>query len=77
MSVGSGKIYAQRKGSNMGTVTVKQRTYQLGDLFTTLSSGTTGTIQEIIPNSSGSVRVRLDVEGKERWTTISPDQLGN
>lgn len=44
-------------------------TYQVGDLFTTMNSKVTGTIQEIVPNASGSVRILLDVEGEPRWTT--------
>lgn len=43
--------------------------YKVGDLFTSQKSKITGTIKEIVPNSSGSVRVKLDVEGKTRWTT--------
>ena len=50
-------------------MTINGKTYEVGDLYTTHQSGVTGTIQEIIPNSSGSVRVRLDVDGKTRWTT--------
>ena len=46
---------------------------QLGQEFTTQKSGVKGTIKEIVPNASGSVRVRLDVRGKERWTTIKPE----
>ena len=54
-------------------MTIDNKVYQVGDLFTTLKSKETGVIKEIIPNSSGSVRVRLDVKGKERWTTIKPE----
>ena len=50
-------------------MTANGKTYQVGDLFTTSKSKVTGTIKEIIPNSSGSVRVRLEVDGKPRWTT--------
>ena len=50
-------------------MTAYGKTYQVGDLFTTSKSKVTGTIKEIIPNSSGSVRVRLEVDGKPRWTT--------
>jgi len=45
----------------------------IGQEFVTLKSGVKGTIREIVQNSSGSVRVRLDVKGKERWTTIAPE----
>ena len=39
-------------------MTVNGYTYKVGDLFTTLKSKKTGVIKEIIPNASGSVRVR-------------------
>lgn len=42
----------------------------VGQKFTTLSSGVTGTVQEIVKNANGSLRVRLDVDGKDRWTTV-------
>ena len=51
-------------------MTVNGKTYQVGDLFTTQKSKVTGTIQEIVPNASGSVRVKLEVDGKPRWTTF-------
>lgn len=52
-------------------MTVDNKTYQVGDLFTTLKSHKTGTIKEIIPNASGSVRVLLEMPNKEtRWTTV-------
>lgn len=60
------------KGNNM---TIANKTYEVGDLFTTLSSGVTGTITEIVKNTNGSVRVKLDTEGGERWTTVSADSL--
>lgn len=56
-------------------MTVNQKTYEVGDLFTTLSSGVTGTITEIVKNASGSVRVKLDTDKGERWTTVSADSL--
>jgi hypothetical protein len=46
---------------------------QLGQELTTQKSGAKGIVKEIIQNSSGSVRVRLDVRGKERWTTVKPE----
>ena len=45
--------------------------YQIGDNYTTLKSGVTGVIKEIHPQASGSVRILLDVQGNERWTTWS------
>jgi hypothetical protein len=56
-------------------MTVNNKTYKVGDLFTTLSSGVTGTISEIVKNASGSVRVKLDTDKGERWTTVSADAL--
>jgi hypothetical protein len=52
-----------RKEAKMTTLTV-------GSQFTTAKSGVVGTIQEIIKNPSGSARVRLDVNGQPRWTTV-------
>lgn len=42
----------------------------VGSQFTTQKSGTVGTVQEVIKNASGSYRVRLTVEGQDRWTTV-------
>ena len=42
----------------------------IGDTFATQSSGVTGVVQEVIKNSTGSLRVRLDVNGQDRWTTV-------
>lgn len=47
----------------MATITV-------GSQFTTAKSGVTGTVQEIVKNSNGSYRLRLDVNGADRWTTV-------
>ena len=51
-------------------MTINGKTYEVGDLFTTQKSQVTGVIKEIVPNSSGSVRVRLEVDGQPRWTTF-------
>lgn len=45
-------------------------TISVGSQFTTAKSGVTGVIQEIVKNASGSFRVRLDVNGQPRWTTV-------
>jgi hypothetical protein len=45
--------------------------YQIGDLFTTQRSKVTGTIKEIVPVTAKRTRVKLEVEGKDRWTTFS------
>lgn len=56
-------------------MTVKDKTYAVGDLFTTLSSGVTGTILEIIKNPTGSMRVKLDTPSGIRWTTVDFNNL--
>ena len=48
-------------------------TYTVGDTFTTLKSKVTGVIKEIHANESGSTRILLDVNGKDRWTTYKVD----
>ena len=42
----------------------------VGSQFTTAKSGIVGTIQEVKENKTGSFRVRLDVNGQPRWTTV-------
>lgn len=42
----------------------------VGSQFTTAKSGVTGTVKEIVKNDNGTSRVRLDVNGQDRWTTI-------
>ena len=46
------------------------KTPKIGETITTAKSGVSGVVQEVVKNSSGSVRVRLDVHGDTRWTTI-------
>ena len=41
----------------------------VGSQFTTAKSKVTGTVQEIVKNANGSMRIRLDVNGQDRWTT--------
>ena len=48
---------------------VSVATYKVGDTYTSQKSKVTGTIKEIIPTDKNTVRVKLDVEGKVRWTT--------
>jgi hypothetical protein len=50
-------------------MSVNTALYKVGDTYTSQKSKVTGTIKEIVPNANGSVRVKLDVEGKPRWTT--------
>jgi hypothetical protein len=53
-------------------MTVANKTYQIGDLFTTQRSNVTGTITEIIPVSDRTTRVKLSLEnGEYRWTTVT------
>ena len=44
---------------------------QVGSPFTTAVSKVSGIVQEVIANKNGSFRVRLDVAGQPRWTTIN------
>lgn len=43
---------------------------EIGNTLTTAKSKVTGVIQEVVANKNGSFRVRLDVAGQPRWTTI-------
>lgn len=42
----------------------------IDSLFVTPKSGVSGIVKEIIENSNGYKRVRLDVNGETRWTTV-------
>ena len=42
----------------------------VGSQFKTQKSGIVGTVQEVIQNSTGSFRIRLEVNGQDRWTTV-------
>jgi predicted lipoprotein len=55
------------KGSKMANLTKPT----VGSQFTTLKSKVTGEVVEVIKNKNGSYRVRLDVDGEPRWTTIT------
>ena len=57
----------KRKEKQMET---KIQTPTVGSQFTTAKSGVTGTVQEVIKNTTGSLRIRLDVNGQDRWTTV-------
>ena len=56
-------ITTTTKGSTMATLTV-------GSQFITQKSGVQGTIEEIVENPSGSVRLRLMTSEGTRWTTV-------
>ena len=43
----------------------------IGQSFTTQKSGVTGVVQEIVENKNGTFRIRLDVNGQDRWTTAT------
>jgi hypothetical protein len=45
-------------------------TITIGSQFTTAKSGVTGIVKEIVQNKNGTQRVRLDVAGQDRWTTV-------
>ena len=42
---------------------------EIGQLYTTTQSGITGIIKAIDNHPSGTYRILLDVNGKERWTS--------
>lgn len=42
----------------------------VGSQFTTAISKVSGVVQEVVANKNGSFRVRLDVAGQPRWSTI-------
>lgn len=50
-------------------MSVATATYKVGDTYTTQKSKVTGVITEITPQPNGNVRVKLDVNGKFRYTT--------
>ena len=47
-----------------------ESTITVGSQFTTQKSGVSGTVQEIVQNANGTSRVRLSVDGQDRWTTV-------
>ena len=53
-------------------MTVGNKTYQIGDLFTTQRTGITGSISEIVPVNDRTTRVKLVLDnGDYRWTTVT------
>jgi hypothetical protein len=65
--LGIKKTTPNRKGNKQ--MAVNTATYKVGDTFTTQKSKVTGIITEINPQANGNVRVKLDVDGKPRYTT--------
>jgi hypothetical protein len=60
-----GKSNQQKEGN----MSVANSLYKVGDTYTTQKSKETGVIKEIVPQTNGNVRVKLDLNGKTRWTT--------
>ena len=46
-------------------------TLEIGQVYTTAKSGVQGIIKAVDNHPSGVARVLLDVEGSERWTSVS------
>ena len=44
----------------------------IGDTIVTTASGIVGTVMEIVPNNTGSFRVRISHDSGEKWTTVKP-----
>jgi len=44
----------------------------VGDTIITTASGIVGTVMEVVPNSTGSFRVRIAHDSGEKWTTVKP-----
>jgi hypothetical protein len=49
----------------------KMPTLEIGQTFTTEKSAVTGIIKAVDNHPSGVSRVLLDVDGTERWTSVS------
>jgi hypothetical protein len=56
----------KQKEDTMSNITAPQ----VGSPFTTAVSKVSGIVQEVVANKNGTFRVRLDVNGTDRWTTI-------
>jgi hypothetical protein len=63
--VGSAIINPQQQKGN------KMATLEIGQTFTTEKSGVVGVIKAVDNHPSGVNRVLLDVNGTERWTSVS------
>lgn len=50
-------------------------TIALGSEFTTTKSNVTGTVEEIVVHPSGTVRLRLLVNGETRWTSVKSEDV--
>ena len=58
-------------GSLQGSKVIHMSQIEIGSQFTTQKSGVSGIVQEVVKNANGSFRVRLDVAGQPRWTTVT------
>ena len=62
-------------GGNVGgncynnQTTTKEKKMEIGQTYTTTTSGITGVIKAVDNHPSGVNRILLDVNGKERWTS--------
>ena len=48
----------------------------VGSQFTTQKSAVTGTVTEVKENTNGTLRIKLDVNGQDRWTTVKQFDCG-
>ena len=62
----------QKQPKGKTKMAVNNILYSVGDVYTSQKSKVSGVIKEITPQANGNVRVRLDVDGKTRWTTWTP-----
>ena len=53
------------------TITERKKMLEIGQTLTTAKSGVVGVIKAIDNHPSGVARVLLDVDGSERWTSVS------
>jgi preprotein translocase subunit YajC len=66
MSAGYARIAFQTTKGNK-----QMENLTIGQTFTTTNSGVTGTIKAVDNHPSGVARILLDVNGAERWTSVS------
>lgn len=58
-------------------MTTEITTPKILDFYTTKVSGVSGVIVEMVPNKTGSIRIRLITTSLEtRWTTWVPEKGG-
>jgi hypothetical protein len=48
---------------------------KVGGMFTSAKSNVRGELREIVRNRTGSFRLRLVVDGVDRWTTATAEYL--